>query len=246
MDTDRFVDAVTDGSRRLADAAEVAGIDAPLPTCPGWTVRDLLEHVVGGDNWARTIVAQAGEGVIQSVDRMPPEPGLDGPVLLSVFRSGAEELAATLRAVDPATPAWTFSPSDRTAAFWRRRRAHESTVHRCDAEAAAGSPTGVDADLAVDGIDELLTVFLPRRAANFDAVGDATVHLHCTDADGEWLVARRDSELTVVREHAKGDVAVRGAAADLYLFVWGRVPADRLEVFGDTGLLDRFSRAISV
>lgn len=245
MDSDLYVTALADNSQRLADAAAAAGEDAPVPTCPGWTVVDLLEHVVGGDGWARTIVAQAGAGVVESVPRMSPT-GLAGDALLAAFRSGADELVDVLRAVDPSTPAWTFSPSDRTARFWRRRRAHETTVHRFDAEAAAGTPTGIDTAMAVDGTDEFLTVFLPRLADNFGPVGDATVHLHCTDADGEWLVARRDGDLTVTREHAKGDVAVRGAAADLYLFVWGRVPTDRLEVFGDTELLGRFRAAIRV
>ena len=68
-------------------------------------------------------------------------------------------------------------------------------------------------------------------------MGDGTVHLHCTDVDGEWLVARRDGEVTVTAEHAKGDVAARGSASDLLLFLWGRVPADALEVFGDADLL---------
>ena len=67
-------------------------------------------------------------------------------------------------------------------------------------------------------------MFLPRLADNFDAVGDGTLHLHCTDVEGEWLVARRDGEVTVTREHAKGDVAARGSASDLFLFLWGRVP----------------------
>ena len=119
-------------------------------------------------------------------------------------------------------------------------------MHRVDAESAAGTPTPLDAELAVDGIDEFLTVFLPRLADNFGDVGDATVHVHCTDVEGEWLVARRDGEITVTAEHAKGDVAARGSASDLALFLWGRVPADALEVFGDADLLARFREAIRV
>jgi len=124
--------------------------------------------------------------------------------------------------------------------------AHETSIHRWDAESATGEQAAVDAALAVDGIDEFLTVFLPRLADNFGEVGDATVHLHCTDVEGEWLVARRDGELTVTAEHAKGDVAARGSASDLLLFLWGRVPADALEVFGDGDLLARFRQAIRV
>ena len=81
---------------------------------------------------------------------------------------------------------------------------------------------------------------------NAHEVGDGTVHLHCTDIDGEWLISSGGGEVTVTREHAKGDVAARGTASDLLLFVWGRVPADALEVFGDTDLLARFRQAVKV
>jgi uncharacterized protein (TIGR03083 family) len=156
-----------------------------------------------------------------------------------------DALVTTLARADPALPAWTFSASDRTVAFWVRRRAQETTVHRFDAETAAGTPTPIDAALAVDGIDEFLTAFLPRFAGNLDWF-DGTVHLHCTDTDteGEWLVARRDGDLVVTSEHAKGDVAARGSASDLLLFLWGRVPAADLELFGDADLLERFRQAI--
>ena len=154
--------------------------------------------------------------------------------------SGAQALLETLRSVDPATSVWTFSSTNRTAAFWQRRRTQEIAVHRYDAETAAGTPTPIDTALAVDGIDEFLTVFLPRLADNFGDVGDGTVHLHCTDVDGEWLVARHDGEVVVTAEHAKGDVAARGGASDLLLFLWGRVPADSAR-----GVRRRRSRSIA-
>ena len=159
---------------------------------------------------------------------MPESPAdqPEGDALVPYFRDGAEALVATLAGADPGTSVWTFSSTDRTAAFWQRRRSQETVVHRYDAEVAAGTPTPVDAALAVDGIDEFLTVFLPRLEDNFADVGDATVHLHCTDADGEWLLTRRDGSTVGDAEHAKGDVAVRGTASDLLLFLWGRVPAD--------------------
>ena len=75
-------------------------------------------------------------------------------------------------------------------------------------------------------------MFLPRLPVG-DAIGEATIHFHCTDADGEWLITRVGDDVVVTREHAKGDVAARGSASDLALFLWGRVGADQLEVFGD-------------
>jgi uncharacterized protein (TIGR03083 family) len=246
MDPEEYLDALARGSDSLADAAVAAGLGAPVPTCPGWTVADLLGHLVGGDTWARTIVEQAKDGRTERVDRGHAPDGLEGDALVQAFRDGERALHDALASADPATPAWTFSKADRTVTFWLRRRAHETTVHRFDAEIAAGTPTPVDAALAVDGIDEYFDFFLPRQAEHLAELGDATVHLHCTDTDGEWLIRRRDGEVEVTREHAKGDVAARGSASDLLLFIWGRVPADRLDVFGDTELLERFRAGLAV
>jgi uncharacterized protein (TIGR03083 family) len=246
IDTQQYLDQLARNSERLADVAAHAGTDAAVPSCPGWTVAQLLDHCLSGDEWARTICEQGRAGSTERVLPADTDPALQGDALVQAFRDGARALVAELAAIDPDTPVWTFSSTNRTASFWQRRRANETAVHRYDAETAAGTPTPVDAALAVDGIDEFLTVFLPRLAGNFDAVGDATIHLHCTDVDGEWLVARRDGEMTVTAEHAKGDVAARGGASELMLFLWGRVPADALEVFGDADLLGRFRQAIRV
>jgi uncharacterized protein (TIGR03083 family) len=246
MQTQEYLDQLERNSERLADAAAAAGTDAAVPTCPGWSVTDLLDHCVRGDQWARTIAEQGRAGSTERVLPADTDPSLEGDALVQAFREGAQALVAALSSVGPDTPVWTFSSSNRTASFWQRRRSQETAVHRYDAESAAGTPTPLDAALAVDGIDEFLTVFLPRLADNFGEVGDATVHLHCTDVEGEWLVARRDGEVTVTPEHAKGDVAARGAASDLLLFLWGRAPADSLEVFGDADLLARFRQAIRV
>jgi uncharacterized protein (TIGR03083 family) len=246
METQQYLDQLAQNSERLADAAAAAGVDAPVPSCPGWTVTDLLEHCMGGDTWARTIVEQGKAGSTDRVTRDEVELSLEGDALVDAFRSGAQALVAALSSVTPDTPVWTFSSTNRTASFWQRRRAQETAVHRYDAELAAGTPTPIDTELAVDGIDEILTVFLPRMADNFEALGDGTVHLHCTDADGEWLFARRNGEISVTAEHAKGDVAARGTASDLLLFVWRRLPASQLEVFGDADLLERFREGMRV
>jgi len=246
METQQYLDQLARNSSLLGDAAVAAGTDADVPSCPAWTVKDLLDHCVTGDAWARTIVEQGRAGSTERVLPADADPSLRGEALVQAFREGAEALVRELSSADPDTPVWTFSSTNRTASFWQRRRAQETSVHRYDAQLAAGAPTPLDAVLAADGIDEFLTVFLPRLADNFADVGDATVHLHCTDVEGEWLVARRDGEFTVTREHAKGDVAARGSASDLLLFLWGRVAADALEVFGDAELLARFRSAIRV
>ncbi len=210
METQQYLDQLAQNSERLADAAAAAGTDADVPSCPGWTVTDLLDHCVRGDGWARTIAEQGRAGSTERVLPAETDPSLQGDALVEAFREGARSLVAALSSVTPDTPVWTFSSTNRTASFWQRRRAQETSVHRYDAETAAGTPTPLDAELAVDGIDEFFTVFLPRLADNFGDVGDGTVHLHCTDVEGEWLITSAGGEVTVAREHAKGDVAARG------------------------------------
>jgi len=116
---------------------------------------------------------------------------------------------------------------------------HELAVHAWDATNALGEPLALDPEVAVDGIDEFFDVWL---SSNPDYLGGArqSVHLHATDAEGEWLVSVGEGELSIVREHAKGDVALRGSASDLVLALWGRVDPDDLELLGDRAELDRF------
>ena len=237
MEPTEHLDAITRESTALADAAERAGLDAPVPSCPGWTVADLVAHIGEVQQWARITVEQRATERIsrRTLPSAPP-----GSELVPWFREQAPALVAALGATDPATPVWSWS-GDNTAHFWFRRQASEAAVHRWDAELAGGTPPAIDAALAADGIDECLATFLDGDAA----VGTGeTVHLHCVDADGEWVVTLTERGPVIERAHAKADVAARGAASDLDLFLWGRVDASALDVFGDPELLVRFRSAI--
>ena len=128
---------------------------------------------------------------------------------------------------------YSFSPEHQRAGFWPRRMAQETTVHRVDAEQAVGWPVrAIEPAFAVDGIDELFSVFVPALRAGRSPGDGRTVHLHATDVEGEWLIRFEDSDVVVEPGHAKGDAAVRGPAAELLLWLWGRLPLDGLEVFG--------------
>ncbi len=244
MENEQYLQHLERDSDALADAAAAAGPAAPVPSCPGWTVEDLLRHCAGGDRWARTIVETGSRE--HATTELPPD-APTGADLVGYFRDSARALHDALAATDPGASVWTFSPADRTARFWYRRRAQESGIHRVDAQLAAGeAPTPADPELAVDGIDEFLTVFLPRLAGGVTALDGVSVHLHCTDTEGEWLIVRDGDDLVVTREHAKGDVAARGTASDVLRFLWGRGGADQLEVFGDRAALARFREQITV
>jgi uncharacterized protein (TIGR03083 family) len=162
------------------------------------------------------------------------EPSRPADDALPAFaRAQLEFLVRTLRETDPGTPVYSWTPQ-KDVAFIVRRMAHETIIHRWDAEDAAGVDATIDAELASDGVDEFLSFFL--RPID---VEPGSVHLHATDTPGEWLVRFGDGAPRVTREHAKGDAALRGGAADLVLGLWQRVPQSKLEVIGDATAVDR-------
>lgn len=217
-----------------------AGLDAPVPSCPGWTVERLIGHTGRVHVWAASFLALGPDGGEAAAGPRPPT----GAAILPWYRQALDDLVAELDRHDPSEPAATFAgPGD--VAFWFRRQAHEVAVHRWDAQDAV-TPGGADpvpAALAVDGIDEWLDVFVGRFVVGkgdgvpADLVG-ATLHLHCTDdglaeGTGEWLLTLAADGPTFTRAHAKGDAALRGPASDLLLAVWHRLPLSAVDVVGD-------------
>ena len=166
----------------------------------------------------------------------PPEEGV-----LGWYRANLAELLVDVRAVDdPDRPVYSFAPAHQRAGFWPRRMAQETTVHRVDAEQAVGRPiVPIAPAFAADGIDEVFTVFVPALGAGRSTGDGRTVHLHATDADSEWLIRFEPSEVVTEPGHAKADAAVRGPAAALLLWLWGRRPLDALEVLGDRNAVER-------
>jgi uncharacterized protein (TIGR03083 family) len=210
---------------------------AKVPSCPGWDIDELFRHVGIAHHRAALILREGRTDPPPVEETSPP----DGDSL-AWYESGLAALLDAMRTVDPATPVWTFSRSDRTATFWHRRMAHETVVHRVDAEQATGTVGPLDPALVLDGIAESLEVFAPLMARHDKDLATATVHLHATDVEGEWLVTLGGGTVAVEHGHAKGDAAVRGTAADLHLWLWGRVPLDRLEVFGDPAIAERLTK----
>jgi hypothetical protein len=104
-------------------------------------------------------------------------------------------------------------------------------------------PDDLDPAAASDGIDEFLIRFVESSRAGEPASIGGSVHVHCTDTSGEWMLREVDGRPVATREHAKGDVAARGPARDLLLVLWGRQPAASLDVLGDPAVLDRFLAA---
>ncbi|MFF4658700.1 maleylpyruvate isomerase family mycothiol-dependent enzyme [Streptomyces sp. NPDC001381] len=240
MDTAEFVHILDREGRSLADAAAGAGPEAKVPTCPDWQVRDLLRHTGMVHRWARSFVAEG---------RSEPHPGaglpdLDGAELLEWFREGHRGLVDTLTTAPPDTECWHFLPAPSPLAFWARRQAHETAVHRVDAESALGrtpreSAESLPAAFAADGIDELLSGFHARPRSRVRIEEPRVLRVRATDLteDAVWTV-RLSPEPPATERTADGkaDCEIAGPAAPLYLALWNRLPFPA--VTGDAALAE--------
>lgn len=238
--------------RREGDAfaaAAAAGLERAVPSCPVWTVRDLVTHL-------GRVFYNREELVRRRMQEYPrtPRPGEDVD-LLAWYRDGLDSVLAALAAADPADQVVTFHPPDHTVGFWYRRMAHEAAIHRIDAELAGGPPGPIEEQLAADGIDEVLEVFLAGCGEGVSASpGPARLLI---ESDGRsWLVRfvdcagrlgrdeAKEWETIVLESHGVADAHLSGPPSDVDRFIWGRGGLDRLTVEGDVGLVHRL-RAVA-
>jgi uncharacterized protein (TIGR03083 family) len=240
----------------LAGEAERAGFDAPVPACPGWRVRDLLKHLGYVHRWAAGYVR---EQHARWVDRASEAEILRGgpgdEALAGWFRDGHVALVRALEAADPGMTCWTFLDAPSPLAFWARRQAHETAIHRVDVQqaAAGGGAAGEPAftpRFAADGIDELIMGFLGRDAKRGSWEGPPGVlTVHADDGrDGSawWRVLSGPGGLAVTRGNGAADCEVTGPAAELYPMLWNRRDASGLDVRGDGGILAGFHEHLRV
>ena len=236
----------------MTAAARATAADVPVPTCPGWVERDLIRHVGGVHRWATRFVAEARtEPGSQTLEEVAG--GWPGDQELGDwFEAGYLGLVAALEAAPPDLQCWTFMPAPSPLAFWSRRQAHETAIHRVDTELAAGRTAAqlspMSPPFSADGVDELLTGFVPRRSTKLRSDVPATLGVRCLDDDGAWVLSIGPDGVTTAAGAGVGeaDCTVRGAAGDLYLALWNRGGDDRLQIDGDRGVLERFGDAVQV
>ena len=249
---ERFYAEISASTAMLASIIDGADLTKAVPTCPDWTLRQLATHVGRAHRWAAEIVATRSAEFIpfRAVPdgRIPDDPAWHAGWL----REGAERLITTVREAG-AAPVWAFARL-RPASFWARRMAHETAVHRADAEIATGRTPVIDTAIAVDGIDEWLGLEDMLGDSGQDsrlaALADGQVlHLHATDeglgGTGEWLVRGAGGRITVTHGHGQGDAAVRGPASALLLVMVRRLPPDDapVQIIGDRAVLERWLAA---
>ncbi|MFF0065992.1 maleylpyruvate isomerase family mycothiol-dependent enzyme [Streptomyces sp. NPDC005279] len=234
--------AVAAETARFVSVVKGAQPATPVPSCPGWTLVDLIRHTGSVQRWFSVLLRQLVQEPPRSRDvdlRLPADE--DGyPDWLA---SSAAEAASAFAVTDPDAPMWVWG-ADRHARFWVRRMLFETLVHRADAELAVGLRPEIDRDLAADGVDEFLvnlpfaSPFAPK-VANLRGDGE-TIRFRCTDSDGDWLVRLRpdgfgiDHDAAATGTATPADATVQGAAADLLLLMYGRLDRGS-EVFESSG-----------
>lgn len=244
-----------------ASAAMLAGIVAeqdpglPIPSCPEWTLRQLAAHVGRVHRWAAEIVrtrSAAGIPFNQAPDGTFPDSAAERAAWLT---AGADRVVAAIADAGSAH-VWAFG-SPAPASFWARRQAHETMMHRADAELAVGREVALDPVLAVDGIDEWLTLMAGPRYGRPDAraaalpigaslrIRSAPSGREDVDGAGDWLVRNTPDGVTVISltdvpsADGDADATVTGPADRLLLVLVRRLPpgSQAITVSGDAGLL---------
>ncbi len=245
-----FLAHVRADADRIAAVAAM-GLDAAVPSAPGWTVQDLLAHTGVVYAHKTTIV---GEGWVNEQPAPIEAPTED---VLPWFREQADIMLAVLAAADPSARIATWSPVDKTVGFWWRRMAHESVIHRLDAELAHNVVTSVDAALGADGIDEILVLMMtgaPDWAES--SKGNEVISITETDGGRTWHLRlgqftgtsprgnRYDDEPTFFLEGSDdgGKATSRAPAGALDAWLWGRGELDALSVNGDMALVELVRR----
>jgi uncharacterized protein (TIGR03083 family) len=227
LDRAEFVRAIAEGRDRLLVTARAAGPDAPVPRARRWTVRDLVVHVGNVHDWAADVLRSRVEQP-QVFDAEPAGIGSSYDDLLSWYAARADALLDLLLGgeVPDDAAVWTFGPPEQ-ARFWPRRQAHEVTMHAVDSALAAGATVDdavlpLDPELSADGVDEVLTVMMPRVAGFVPRPAlPGALRIVASDTGTEWRLAP-DGQIDRAPTPSAADATLTGPANGLFALVWKR------------------------
>jgi uncharacterized protein (TIGR03083 family) len=248
LSLDEHLAALDRSGNALRAAAASAGLDAKVPTCPAWNVTKLVIHQGMVHRWAAANL-RGDTAHDTSASQAEARAAAD---LLAWYSEGLVALVATLQQTADDAKANVFlrdAPPPRR--FWARRQAHETTIHSVDAVAAVhgrwptASEVNIDAALAADGIDELLTGFVTRGKGRLHAAEPYTVLVRTADTGHRWTVRISDGPIvTTPGDTARPDVVLSGTAAQLYLSLWNR--ADELTTEGRGDIVEQWRSEIRI
>lgn len=260
LDAATYLDHIRTESTRFADVLADCAPEARVPSCPDWDAGDLVWHLTGvQDFWLHVLTHRPA----------PPEdheqivrPDVSYDELVAGFRRTHERFVEALAAADPADPAWSWSTAAdaQRVGFTYRRQAHEALIHRLDAELVAGTPTALPADLAGDGVDEVLDVMyggLPdwgrfegepvyveyRTGDTGRSVWTQLGTFSGTAPDGTERAGEPDQHV-VAAPGVPADVVVTGSADRLDGWLWHRYDATGITIEGDPGVWARAAEVL--
>ena len=251
MEIAEHIEALREQGNLLADAAERAGLEAAIPPCPPWLVQDLLRHTGHIHRWAARHIAECPASILDG----PPEEemlasGAADHDLLDWFLAGHAALVETLATADPDLECATLFGAPSALGFWARRQAHETAIHRADAESAAGKRPDYPPGFAADGIDELVMGFGARRKYRPSSSGEGQIQITAADTGDAWYLSATDGRIQAYRGRSPGpgQNVVIGPAAGLYLFLWNRSEADPagVAISGDGSVLAAWRSSVRV
>jgi len=242
-----YLTAIATESSRFSHLIRNTSPEAPVPSCPGWSVADLAWHLLEVQHFWGSIVTD----LLESPDSIVPIARPGDAELADVFDEQTERLTRGLRGKDPNAVCWSWHAAGHRVGWVLRRQAHEALIHRVDAELAHGKPFTVDDELAEDGVDEALRVMIDASDlpdwSRFEPDG-----LTARIEGGALAWAMRlgrfigvspntgnsydDPALQLTAPTETPDTIIRGSGADLDLWVWGRGSAEPLEIEGDTAI----------
>jgi uncharacterized protein (TIGR03083 family) len=210
-------------------------LTAAVPTCPGWTVADLVAHVA-------QVYLHKVECMRRGEHPKGWPPDLSGEEPVALLDRAFAELSSEFAVRAPESKSYTWYDPDQTVGFWVRRMAHEAVIHRVDAELAVDQPvTPIPDDLAVDGVDEVLECFLAYATRKWPedfgetlaTAGGSTVLI--STGGRQWLVALQPSGVVITRDGSGdgGSAEVTGDPQELLLWLWRRTDPKSVTVRGD-------------
>ncbi|MEV0800823.1 maleylpyruvate isomerase family mycothiol-dependent enzyme [Kribbella sp. NPDC050281] len=249
MDASAYLRSVVEQTATFAEWVDGRDAAIPVPTCPKWTLADLVDHVGATHRMVAMLVGEQLAEPSRAFAAYVPAPA-DSAQWGAWMVEGAAAARRAVAAVGVDAPVWDPSGAAAGVAFWSRRLFGEACVHRADAAAALGRRYELVPESAVAALEDWLDTMTSRgyweNRPDFATAmrGDGqSLHFHATDAPGEWLARREADRVVLEHTHTEADVTLRGPAADLLLVLSRRRRLDAapsLELHGDRALLDRW------
>ena len=246
MKISEHIEALQREGRLLATAAIRTELDVPIRTCPEWCMRDLVRHVGGVHRWATGYIADRRTefwdvGLEDVVGTWP-----DDPDLIDWYHEGHTKLVNTFASAPPDLDCLTFLAAPSPLAMWARRQAHETAIHRVDAESPGNTIIEIPPVFAADGVDELLSCFITRPGRGPKVDRPCSFHVHTADTDDDWYLQIGLEEVITSRRSGPANCTIKGAANDLFLLLWNRRSDRGIDIEGDRGLLTRWRESVQI